>query len=86
MQEVFISIDGNNFRILTQNLESKNKPFVLLHGFAGSANIWKFLFENLNLDFPLIAIDLIGHGKTSSPKDYELYIEYLNQRSLLMHM
>lgn len=75
MQEVFISIDGNNFRILTQNLESKNKPVVLLHGFAGSANIWKFLFENLNLDFPLIAIDLIGHGKTSSPNDYELYTE-----------
>lgn len=75
MQEVFISIDEINFRILTQNLESKNTPIVLLHGFAGSANIWKFLFENLNLDFPLIAIDLIGHGKTSSPNNYEVYTE-----------
>lgn len=81
MQEVFISIDEINFRIFTQNLESKNKPVVLLHGFAGSANIWKFLFENLNLDFPLIAIDLIGHGKSSSPDKCELYSEsaQLNQ-------
>lgn len=75
MREIFISIDEIDFRILTQNLDSTKTPLILLHGFAGSANIWKFLFERLEDERPLIAIDLVGHGSTSSPKELEPYNE-----------
>ncbi len=75
MREIFISIGENKFRIFTKNLSSKNIPLVLLHGFAGSAYVWKILFDKLENLCPIIAIDLIGHGKTCAPDDPKFYSE-----------
>lgn len=46
---------------------------ILLHGFTGSAEDWNFLTSDLNPDFNIIAIDLIGHGKSSSPLTPDFY-------------
>lgn len=45
---------------------------VLLHGFTGSTATWHPVFEYWQ-DFRVVAIDLIGHGKTDSPKDAKRY-------------
>lgn len=42
------------------------QTMVMLHGFTGSAATWEKIAANLP-DHRIIAIDLIGHGKTDSP-------------------
>jgi len=48
-------------------------PVIFLHGFTGSSLEWKFILEKLNKKFLSVAVDLIGHGDTSSPENPELY-------------
>ena len=48
-------------------------PVVFLHGFSGSAEDWRFLFDELPPRFTPIAIDLLGHGESSSPENIEEY-------------
>jgi pimeloyl-ACP methyl ester carboxylesterase len=45
--------------------EGSGRAVVLLHGFLGSAEIWKETRKNLSRTYRVIAIDLPGHG--SSP-------------------
>jgi non-heme chloroperoxidase len=37
-------------------------PLVLVHGWSGSLNWWRFNVEALSRDFRVIAVDLRGHG------------------------
>ena len=47
---------------------------VLLHGFTGSARNWESLCADLALrDWCIIALDMLGHGKSSAPEDAERY-------------
>lgn len=48
-------------------------PLVCLHGFTGSSKTFESLFDNRQLDFQVIAIDLIGHGQTSVVVDKMYY-------------
>jgi len=50
----------------------KGEPLLLLHGFTGSADTWRPLLPSWR-DFHLIAVDLIGHGRTEAPKSAERY-------------
>lgn len=43
----------------------KGRVIVLIHGFLGSKEIWKFIQENLSKGFRVISIDLPGHGKSN---------------------
>ncbi|ANU16777.1 2-succinyl-6-hydroxy-2,4-cyclohexadiene-1-carboxylate synthase [Planococcus maritimus] len=45
---------------------------VLLHGFTGSTATWNPVIEHWP-DFRVVAIDLIGHGKSDSPTDKNRY-------------
>jgi 2-succinyl-6-hydroxy-2,4-cyclohexadiene-1-carboxylate synthase len=81
-----LKVNDTEFNLLVdeQNLKSSKIPVVFLHGFTGSAYDWSFIFEELPENFYPIAIDLIGHGSTGSPDDYEPYqtknqIEQLSQ-------
>jgi 2-succinyl-6-hydroxy-2,4-cyclohexadiene-1-carboxylate synthase len=49
------------------------KTILFLHGFTGSANDWKDVTSKLDKRFNKVAIDLIGHGKSSSPTDIRFY-------------
>ena len=44
-------------------------PLVLLHGFTGDSTTWKPFYQQWSQDRKLIAIDIIGHGKSDSPQD-----------------
>jgi 2-succinyl-6-hydroxy-2,4-cyclohexadiene-1-carboxylate synthase len=44
-----------------------------LHGFTGSLKDWKPAAENIQEDFNVVGIDVIGHGQSDSPGDSSLY-------------
>ena len=53
--------------------EKETTIVFLLHGFTGSANDWLEIIPNLKKNFSYVAVDLIGHGKSESPENVELY-------------
>lgn len=48
-------------------------PLALLHGFSGAASTWDAVAEELADDFQLVAIDLLGHGASDTPRDISSY-------------
>ena len=48
-------------------------PLVLLHGFTGSSASWSRVGHDLARYHRVIAIDLIGHGASSAPRDPSRY-------------
>jgi 2-succinyl-6-hydroxy-2,4-cyclohexadiene-1-carboxylate synthase len=50
-------------------LAGAGPPLLLLHGFTGSGATWDPHAASLGRDYRLIAIDLLGHGKTEAPRD-----------------
>lgn len=53
--------------------ENAKETLVLLHGFTGSTKTWKSVIGYLPNTVKIVAIDLIGHGKTEAPKDPARY-------------
>lgn len=51
----------------------RGQTILLLHGFTGSTKTWENLINKLEQNFHVIAIDLLGHGKTDSPIHEERY-------------
>ncbi len=49
------------------------EPWLLLHGFTGSAITWRPLIEQFAAHFRVIAVDLPGHGQTVMPADVSYY-------------
>ena len=69
-----------NYELLS-DFNPANKSIVFLHGFTGSANDWRNTALKVDKRFNKIAIDLIGHGKSSSPSDINYYIiESINEQ------
>lgn len=46
---------------------------ILLHGFTGSSNDWLKNFDLISKNVNKYSIDIIGHGKSSSPNDISYY-------------
>lgn len=63
-------INGVRYNV---HIEGNGQPVVLLHGFTGSAMNWEPFFALFKDQFKVIAIDLLGHGKTESPRDASRY-------------
>ena len=80
-----IQIDELTFNLTVSQNQNKNSiPIVMLHGFGGNRKDWDSIREKLNEHFNTIAVDLIGHGESSSPPDLKYYsaqsiIEQLNR-------
>lgn len=72
---MIIEKDSLQFNILVdeENLNTGRIPVIFLHGFTGSSNDWKLLFDKLHEKFLPVAVDLIGHGKSSSPVELDCY-------------
>lgn len=49
------------------------EPLILLHGFTGNVDTWKFLAPLMCNHYQLIMIDIIGHGKTEVSTDLDRY-------------
>lgn len=52
---------------------SQPPPFVLLHGFTGSQENWRALRAAWSRRFQVIAVDLLGHGRSDAPADPARY-------------
>ncbi|ANU25838.1 2-succinyl-6-hydroxy-2,4-cyclohexadiene-1-carboxylate synthase [Planococcus versutus] len=66
-----LEVDGIFYHIEVENPE-KTETVVFLHGFTGSTKTWHSVIEKWS-DVKIILIDLIGHGKSSSPEEFEAY-------------
>ncbi|MED3662562.1 2-succinyl-6-hydroxy-2,4-cyclohexadiene-1-carboxylate synthase [Ureibacillus terrenus] len=53
--------------------EHGKETLVLLHGFTGSTKTWQRVIGLLPKTIKIVAIDLLGHGKTDAPKDPSRY-------------
>ena len=57
---------------------------VLLHGFTGSAASWGNLLDELAEDgYRVIALDLLGHGTSTAPRDPGRYTMFHAQQDIL---
>lgn len=63
--------------------EQANNTVVAFHGFTGSLYTWEKVSVELGKDVRFIAIDLLGHGQTSSPTDVHLYS--MKEQVALLH-
>jgi 2-succinyl-6-hydroxy-2,4-cyclohexadiene-1-carboxylate synthase len=62
-------------RGLSLNVEraGTGRPVVLLHGFTGASTTWQFMAGALADRAGLIAIDIVGHGRSDSPPEVDRY-------------
>jgi len=54
--------------------EPSKKTILFLHGFTGTSNDWREVVQKLDKRFNKTALDLIGHGKSSSPSTVNYYM------------
>ena len=68
-----IDVDvGDDLRLHVVS-SGKGPALVLLHGFTGSAETWDFLRPVLDDRYRVVAVDLPGHGRSSSPSEPARY-------------
>ena len=72
LNEVIIPINGIDYYVRRSNNHTL-PVIVLLHGFTGSTGTWSEVIDLLNDNYHTVAIDLIGHGKTTAPLDPNRY-------------
>ena len=81
---MILEVDNLKFFVKRNSTNGSKTPVVFLHGFTGSSFDWEFFFDKFSDEFEAITIDLLGHGKTSSPKILNNYsvqsqIKFLNK-------
>lgn len=78
-----LSVNGVHMGAVTYG-KPQHPPLVLLHGFTGSALTWSPLFAPLSsYNFYLIALDMLGHGRSDAPADPERYSIQHCQKDIL---
>lgn len=65
-----VKIDGVSYYV---ERWGQGFPLVVLHGFTGNAESWRAFQKYWQAHSQVIAIDLIGHGKTDCPDDVSKY-------------
>lgn len=82
LQPQRISIHGHEVRFFRAG---EGPALLLVHGMAGSAATWKSVMPRLARDYTVIAPDLLGHGKSATPRtDYSLGAFAAGLRDLLV--
>ncbi len=71
---IFQTSDGINLSYYFTHAE-KASTILFLHGFTGCINDWIDIIPSFENEFNILAIDLIGHGKSDAPKDVSFYSE-----------
>lgn len=63
----------NDYIYRKKNFTTKNnKIILLLHGFMGSSEIWKFIYKDFSKEYKILSIDFPGHGKSHFNKKYKV--------------
>jgi len=65
-------IDAGSVRLCVEEMGS-GPPVVLLHGFTGSARAMAFVARGLADTHRTLSVDLVGHGRSDSPRDIAAY-------------
>ena len=65
-----VEVDGLRLHVEQQG---SGPAVVLLHGFTGSTATWNSLTELLAPHFEVIAIDIVGHGRSDAPAEVDRY-------------
>lgn len=50
-----------------------SETIIFLHGFTGSSKTWESIINQLPTTVRCIAVDLLGHGRTEDPPEFERY-------------
>lgn len=66
-------IDAGDGLTLHVEIDGEGLPLLLLHGFTGSAETWRPLVSRMRRRWRTVAVDLPGHGRSSSPRDSARY-------------
>lgn len=81
-----MKIEHQNLFLNVEEFGKRNnsRPSILfIHGFTGSSKDWLPIISELKDDYHCLAMDLIGHGLSSSPEEIEFYnSESLNNQFL----
>lgn len=64
------TIDGIRYHVETYG---DGFPVILLHGFTGDLSMWVPFYENWGRHSKLVAVDIIGHGKSDCPVEISRY-------------
>lgn len=67
---MIVEIDGIHYNL---EVTGQGFPFLLLHGFTGDGSTWSPFLEEWGRQSRLLIPDIIGHGKTDSPKEQNFY-------------
>jgi pimeloyl-ACP methyl ester carboxylesterase len=68
--ERWLDWDGMRYRVWERPVPgSTMPPLVLLHGYASCVEQWARLIRDIGPDIPVYAVDRIGYGQASKPKD-----------------
>ncbi|MGC8228867.1 2-succinyl-6-hydroxy-2,4-cyclohexadiene-1-carboxylate synthase [Pseudobacillus badius] len=65
-----LSIQQRRYHV---EINGEGAPLLLLHGFTGSSETWKETMKHLKESYQCMAVDIIGHGKSSCPADRREY-------------
>lgn len=60
--------------------EGQGPPIIMLHGWAATADCWRFTFDELKSEYRVIAPDLPGHGRSEGgwrPYGTRFYVQWL---------
>ncbi len=64
----FVEVDGVDLHVLDDARAGKSAPtVVLIHGFGSSLETWRSLIPRLNPTHRVIALDLMGFGRSARP-------------------
>lgn len=55
--------------------EGNGEPLILVHSVGQSFYTWRNMFSRLSLNYRVIAIDLLGHGYSSRPENFNYTVE-----------
>jgi len=81
---MLVKLSKINLNVEISRSASDSDYIFFLHGFTGSSCNWDVITESIKGNFTTIAVDLIGHGKSDSPSQVQLYdtdsiVEQLNE-------
>lgn len=68
-----LDVDAGDDLRLHVVISGNGPALVLLHGFTGSSDTWNFLRPSLDSHYRVVALDLPGHGRSSSPESASRY-------------
>lgn len=64
--ERYLDLRGGRLRVFEEGPTGR-RPLLLIHGFAGSLDVWDPMIEYLVREHPLVRVDLPGHGCSDEP-------------------